>query len=211
MGDTVLPSSGRNPSGELLFHHCIPVDAVRFATLRPDRKYSDPIFLPAYEWVEETAGFFPFFYAVGKIDAVVTMTGYADNWRNLTGGEMVNGRYQKTYNRKGNFPNLAVFSFDTIDGIFMDFQSWHIALNTCMNGGSVTSAEKRMIFKPSWTRSRWIRAALNGTHSVQLVAPALPLTLAKRGYVRNSKTKRIVEKMGFPDITVKRVKVTSIL
>ncbi|MDO9324521.1 MAG: hypothetical protein Q7T80_06135 [Methanoregula sp.] len=207
----MLSSSGSNSSEDLLFHHCITLDAVRFGTLRPDRKYSDTEFLPAYEWVEEITGFFPIFYAVGEIDAVVTMTGYADNWRNLTGGEMVNGRYQKTYNRKGNFPNLAAFSFDTIDGIFMDFQSWHIALNACMNGGSVTPAEQRMIFKPSWTRSRWIRAALNGTHSVQLVAPELPLTLAKRGYVRNSKTKRIVERMGFPDITVKRVKVTSIL
>jgi hypothetical protein len=210
MGDTVLSSSGSNPSEELLFHHCIPVDAVRFGTLQPDRKYSDPDFLPAYEWVEKITGFFPIFYAVGQIDAVVPMTGYADNWRFLTGGEMINGRYQKIFNRRGNFPNFALFSFDTIDGIFMDFQSWHIALNACMNGGSVTSAEQRMIFKPSWTRSRWIRAALNGTHSVQLVAPELPLTLAKRGYVRNTKTKRIVERMGFPEITVKRVKVMSI-
>ena len=211
MGDTVLSSSGSNSSEELLFHHCISLDAVRFGTIRPERKFSDPEFLPAYEWVEEKTGFFPIFYAVGQIDAALPMTGYADNWRYLTGGEMINGRYQKIYNHKGDFPNLAVFSFDTIDGIFMDFQSWHIALNACMNGGNVTPAEQRMIFKPSWTRSRWIRAALNGTHSVQLVAPELPLQLAKRGYVRNTKTKLIVERMGFPEITIKRVKVMSIL
>lgn len=124
---------------------------------------------------------------------------------------MVNGIYQKTYNHKGNFPNLVLFSFDTIDGIFMDFQSWHIALNACMNGGNVTPAEQRMIFKPSWTRSRWIRAALNGTHSVQLIAPELPLQRAKRGHVRNTKTKWIVERMGFPEINIRRVKVMSIL
>jgi hypothetical protein len=124
---------------------------------------------------------------------------------------MVNGRYQKIYNHKGDFPNLAVFSFDTIDGIFMDFQSWHIAINACLNGRNVTPSEQRMIFKPSWTRNRWIRAALNGTHSVQLIAPELPLQLAKRGYVRNTKTKRIVERMSFPEITIKRVKVMSIL
>jgi hypothetical protein len=211
LGDTVLSSTGSNSSEELLFHHCISLDAVRFGTIRPERKFSDPEFLPAYEWVEEIIGFFPIFYAVGQINAALPMTGYADNWRYLTGGEMVNGIYQKTYNRKGNFPNLALFSFDTINGIFMDFQSWHIALNACMNGGNVTPAEQRMIFKPSWSRSRWIRAALNGTHLVQLIAPELPLPLAKRGYVRNTKTKRIVERMGFPDITIKRVKVMSIL
>jgi len=161
--------------------------------------------------VEEKTGFFPFFYAVGQIDTVRPMTGYADNWRVLTGGEMINGKYQKIFNRKGNFPNRVLFSFDTIEGIFMDFQSWHIALNACMNGGNVTPAEQRMIFKPSWTRRRWIRAALKGTHSVQLVAPELPLQLAKQGYVRNSKTKRIVERMGFPEIAIRRVKVLSIL
>ena len=211
MGDTVLSSSVSNSSEEFLFHHCISLDAVQFGTLRPNRKFSDPEFLPAYEWVEKKTGFFPIFYAVGQIGAVVPMTGYADNWRLLTGGEMINGRYQKIYNHKGDFPNQVLFSFDTIEGIFMDFQSWHSALNACMNGRCVTPAEQRMIFKPSWTPGRWIRAALNGTHSVQLVAPELPLPLAKRGYVRNTRTKRIVERMGFPEITVKRVKVMSLL
>jgi hypothetical protein len=135
------------------------------------------------------------------------MTGYEDNWRVRTGGEFVNGTYNKIYRKKGDFPNLALFSFEKIDGIFMDYQSWHIALNACINGKSVTPAEQRMIFKPSWTRSRWIRAALTGTHSVQIIAPELPLQRAKRGYVRNIKTRHLLEMMGFLDLEVRREKV----
>ncbi|MEI7649783.1 MAG: hypothetical protein WCJ47_08790 [Methanomicrobiales archaeon] len=135
------------------------------------------------------------------------MTGYEDNWRIRTGGEFVNGTYNKIYWQKGDFPNLTLFSFEKIDGIFMDFMSWHIALNACMNGKSVTPAEQRMIFKPSWTRSHWIRAALTGTHSVQIIAPELPLQIVKRGYVRNIKTRQLLNRMGFSEIKVRRLKV----
>ena len=64
-----------------------------------------------------------------------------------------------------------------------------------------------MIFKPSWTRRRWLQAALKGTHSVQLVAPELPLHRAAHVYVRNLKTKRYLERMGFSEIEVMRLKV----
>jgi len=135
------------------------------------------------------------------------MTGYDDNWRVWTGCRSVGGKRRTLYRNKGQFPNLALFSFENIEGVFMDFQSWHIALNTCMNGGSVSEAERRMIFKPSWTRSRWLSASRKGTHRVQLVAPAVPLHRAEHGYVRNSVTRFILEKRGFTNTEVKRVKV----
>jgi len=135
------------------------------------------------------------------------MTGCSDNWRVLTGGDFKDGIYRKKYRKKGEFPNLAVFSFNQIDGIFMDYMSWHVALNAYPNGRSVTPYERRMIFKPSWTHRRWLEAALKGTHAVQLVAPELPLHRAAHVYVRNLKTKRFLERMGFSEIEVMRLKV----
>ena len=186
----------------------MPAEAACFGVLQPDRRLSDPDFLPAYEWLEKEIGYYPLFFAVGETESAITMTGYEDNWRVWTGGEHIDGIYRKIYRHKGEFPNLALFSFAQIDGIFMDFQSWHIALNACMNGGSVTSTERRMIFKPSWTRSRWIHAARKGTHHVQLVAPGIPLHLAERGYVRNAGTRLMLEMRGFTRIEVKRVEVS---
>jgi hypothetical protein len=62
-------------------------------------------------------------------------------------------------------------------------------------------AERRMIFKPSWTWNRWLSASRKGTHGVQLVAPALPLC------TRNPVTRVMFEKRGFTNIEVKWVKV----
>ena len=206
-GDIVIPpfSDDRNPV--LLYHHCMPAEAACFGVFEPDRRLSDPFFRMAYEWLEKEIGYYPVFFAVGELESALWMTGYDDNWRVCTGGERVDGTYRKTYRHKGEFPNLACFSFSEIDGILMDFQSWHIALNVCMNGGSVSEAERRMIFKPSWTRSRWLSASRKETHRVQLVAPAVPLHRAEHGYVRNSVTRLMLEKRGFTNIEVKRVKV----
>lgn len=45
------------------------------------------------------------------------------------------------------------------------------------------------------------------TLCVQLVAPAVPLQCAEHGYVRNSVTRVMLEKRGFTNVEVKRVKV----
>jgi hypothetical protein len=160
-----------------------------------------------YEWLEHEIGFYPFFFSVGTDESALHMTGYDDNWRVRTGCSFVRGKRRNLYRHKGQFPNLALFSFEKIEGTFMDFQSWHIALNAVMNQNTVTAAERKMIFKPSWDRARWIRAARNGTHSVQLVAPVLPLEQATRVYVRNKGTRMRLCQMGFPDPEVKRVPV----
>jgi len=89
----------------------------------------------------------------------------------------------------------------------MDFQSWHIALNTCMNGKEVSETEGRMIFKPPWTKTLWLRASRKGTHSVQLVASCVPLRQAERVYVRNTATRLMFEERGSSKVEVKRVKV----
>jgi hypothetical protein len=91
----------------------------------------------------------------------------------------------------------------------MDYMSWHIAINACTNGRCVTNGEKRMILKPSWTRSRWLRAAEN-SHQVDLLVPALPLDNAVRVWVRNRETRNQMEKMGFRNVEVVRIQVDSL-
>jgi hypothetical protein len=206
--DAMIPIS-EILSEKLLFHHCMPAARVQFNKIRADPGLSDPNFLPAYEWLDDELGFFPLFLAVGTSEEAIRMTGYEDNWRVITGSEMVQGRLLKKHRKKGEFPSLALLSFGSIDGVFMDFMSWHIALNACLNGKSVTKAEKSMIFKPSWTKRRWIRAAVQETHAVQLVTPEIPLNLAEMVIVRNSATKRNLEKKGFSRVEAARVRVTS--
>jgi len=202
----VITASASLPE-EPYYHHCMPVAQVKYGTILAEPAFSYPGFMPAYEWLEDELGFFPLFCAVGVSAAVIRMTGYADNWRVLAGGEFVFGTYRKIYRRKGEFPNLALFSFNRVEGVFMDFMSWHIALNACMNGRTVSNAEKKMIFKPSWPESRWIQAALHESHSVQLVTQELPLDTALKVRVRNSTTRHILEEIGFRNVTTFRMRV----
>lgn len=190
-----------------IYHHCMPVSLVSRDTLRPDRSLSSPDFLPAYEWLEQELGFFPFFIAVGISDAVIRMTGYSDNWRVFTGYEEREGSWVKNYRRKGEFPNLALFSFAHIEGVYMDYDYWHIALNACMNGHPVSPKEKRLIFKPSWPASRWVRAALQGTNFVQRVTPMLTPVNAVQVTVRNMSAVHYLSAMGFSDVSVARIPV----
>jgi len=188
------------------FHHCMPVAGVEYGTIRPDRSLSSPDFLPAYEWLEQEIGFFPLFIAVGRSDEVIRMSGYTDNWRLFVGCE---GGIKK-YRRKGEFPNLALFSFRNVDGVFMDYVDWHIALNACMNGHQVSPFGKRRIFKPYWKKHRWIQAALQGTHLVQMVIPELPLAEAVEGKVRNRSQVEHLERLGFSHVSAARLRVSGI-
>jgi len=185
----------------------MPASGIIRGTIVPDRRLSDPDFLPAYEWVEERLGFFPLFLAVGTLEDVIWMTGYQDNWRVVTGSEPAGGGYRRICRKKGEFPNLALLSFESVEGVFMDYDYWHIALNACMNGSVVSRKEESWIFKPSWTKSRWRRASLAGTHSVQFVAPALPLTESREIRVRNALTRRLIQGLGFENVRVSRIPV----
>jgi len=195
----------------LLYHYCMPASDLVRGSIVPDRTRSFPDFLPAYEWAEERLGFFPLFLAVGRLEDIAWMTGYQDNWRVVTGGETVEGVYRKICRKKDEFPNLALLSFESVEGVFMDYDYWHIALNACMNGSRISRQEESWIFKHSWTKSRWLRAALAGTHPVQFVTPVLPLTDAREIRVRNMATRRLIEKRGFGDVRVLRIPVDSCL
>jgi len=193
-----------------LYHHCMPLSQIVNGTVRADPIYSaDSFFRPAYKWLEEQIGFFPHFVSVGNNENALYRTGYQDNWRIYTGSDHLRGSWQKIYRKKNEFPNNILFSFDNMEGVFMDYMSWHIAINACTNGRCVTKGEMRMILKPSWTRSRWLRAAEN-SHQVDLLVPALPLDNAVRIWVRNRETRNQMEKMGFRNVEVVRIQVDSL-
>ena len=196
----MIPRSFVSP---YLFHHCMPLSLVTPNTVRADPAHSTETYLlPAYEWLEEQIGFFPHFVAVGTDESALSRTGYQDQWSVWTGGDFVNGKYQKNYRKKGEYPNLVLFSFDHLEGEFMDHMNWHIAINACINGHSVTEREMRMILRPSWTRQRWLRAAMTGRHSVELLVPELPLHRAAGVWVRNRATQKLVEKQGFRNVEI---------
>jgi len=169
------------------------------------------IFSPHTNGSRSGWGLFPLFLAIGKLEDIVWMTGYQDNWRVVTGGETVEGVYRKTCRKKDEFPNLALLSFESVEGVFMDYDYWHIALNACMNSSRISRQEESWIFKHSWKKSRWLHAALAGTHLVQFVTPALPLTDAREIRVRNAATRRLIEDRGFGDVKVFRIPVDSCL
>jgi len=185
----------------------MPFSQVHFGTITADPVYSDSDFLPAYEWLEREIGFFPHFLSVGNSETVIRRTGYADNWRVFDHGEFTDNSYLKFYHKKGEFPNLVLLSFDYVEGVFMDDLSWNIAINACMNKKTVTKQEMKMILKPSWNKRRWVRAAENGSHWVDLLTPGLSLDRASRVYVRNQATKKKMERIGFRNIRTLRIPV----
>ena len=195
----------------LLYNHSRSLESVIFGEVKANPQYSDPEFRNAYSWLEKQVGFYPLFLAVGTTEDDIRMTGYQSQWAKVNGSEIVGRRKNGSYiqrhilRKKGEFPNYVLFSFEEVDGVFTDFDYWHIPLGAIMNGYGVTDYEKRLTFKPSWPKSKWLRKARKNPHSVQLVASTLYLPDAKRIWVRNQQTKNQLKSMGFENVEVRRL------
>lgn len=188
---------------DLLFHHCIPFSKITHGCIHPNESHSYNRFVPAYRWFEKEKGFYPLFLSVGNTVDDVHMTGYSDNWRRYIGSKIVEpGKPAVSiYRKKGEFPNLVLFSFDSVDGIFNDYQAWHLVLN----GSDLSPYEKRLLFKPSYSRARWLLMAKRRPHTVQICTSFLDLTKAKKVWVRNSDTKAKIEGLGFQNVEVNKL------
>jgi len=182
----------------LMYHHSRELKSIVYGELSADSRYYDPFFKDAYVWLEKEVGFSPLFLAVGQTIEDIRMTGYQDNWRRKVS--------TNEYRRAGNSPNHVLFSFDALDGVFMDYSYWHIVLNANHKNYRVSNYETRLIFKPSWEKNRWLRYAKQHPHSVQLVRPNTDLRKAGRIWTRNNQTKTILEGMEFKNIKVKRIR-----
>jgi hypothetical protein len=161
--------------------------------------------------VRKKVGFYPLFLAVGTTEEDIRMTGYQNQWAKVIGSKIVGRRNDGTYiqrnilRRKGEFPNDVLFSFEDVDGKFMDYMSWHLVLNASYKNYQMTDYEKGLIFKPSWPKSKWLKKAREDPHSVQLVTSTLYLPEAGRIWVRNRQTKNYLESMGFENVEVRRL------
>ena len=185
----------------LQYHHCMSLERVIFGEVKPNPEQADSDFKGAYSWLEKQVGFYPLFLAVGQSEEDVRMTGYQNQWRKL----LVISKKGNEYVQKGQFPNDVLFSFMDVDGVFMDYDYWHLVLNASHKDYQMTDYEKRLVLKPSWPKSKWLRKARKNSHSVQLVVPSLFLPRAKRIWVRNQKTRKLVETIGFENVEVRRV------
>ena len=188
-----------------MYHHCRPLGGVVFNNVTGTQEFSDPDLKDAYLWLEKEVGFYPLFLSVGISECDLYMTGYNDNWRVVTGWEHKDGVMKANFRKRGEFPNHILFSFAKVDGVFTDYDAWHIVLNADRKNYKISDYEKRLIFKPSWTKAKWLLKAKRNPHSVQLVAPRLFLPDASRVMVRNRATKDILEKLGFGKVEVNRI------
>lgn len=68
--------------------------------------------------------------------------------------------------------------------------------------GPVPRKEIRSLFRPSWNKNDWITLANKYPNEVQYLVPQLDLSQADKVSVRNIKTKKILEKMGFKNVEV---------
>ena len=177
------------------------MDGIVYGRVEASSEHADEYFKDAYSWLEKVVGFYPIFLSVGTTDDDIRMTGYQNQWKRI----LSEGHNRKEYRKKGNFPNDVLFSFEDINGVFMDYNYWHIALNASHKNYQMTDYEKRLIFKPSWPKSKWLKKARKNQHSVQLVTPELYLPAAERIWVRNQQTKELLTSMGFDNVESRRL------
>jgi len=187
----------------LLYHHSRPLEFVEYGTVTQKLGINED-YDSSYRWLEKEVGFAPLFLAVGSKPEDRYMTGYQDQWRKILSGS----KGSRTYRKKGEYPNLVLFSYsDVPNGIFTDFDNWHLVLNSSHNNHQLSEREKKLIFRSSWKKSDWLRYNEKESGSVQLVVPELDLIKAEAIWVRNKNTQKKLQQMGFANVEVKRTQI----
>lgn len=185
----------------LLYHHARPLEFVAHGTVVQKMGIDDD-FDSSYRWLEKEVGFPPLFMAVGKSEEDIRMTGYPYQWARLLSWSSRGS----TYRKKGEIDNQVLFSYsDVPNGVFTDYNDWHIVLNSAHKNHNLNKWEKKLLFRPTWDKEKWLSQAEKKPHSVQLVVPELDLTKAEAIWVRNKETQEKLQKMGFGNIEIKRM------
>ncbi len=197
----------------LLYHHCRTLESVVYDIVKPKKIFSDPDLLPAYLWLEKEIGFFPLFLSVGESLRSIYDTGYEHQWRRKVSSYILHYSAQGVaVVHKDEVPrqklNEVLFSFSDnahLNGRYMDFREWECTLNTDYKNYQLSEYEKKLLFKFSWNKKKWIEKSKK--NSVQFVVRDLDLRNAEKIWVRNQKTKKILEEMHFSNIEIKRIPV----
>jgi len=190
------------------YNYSRSLDSVVYGIIRPSEKDYDEFEIETFRWFAGQLGFKPFFVAVGNTGSDLAQTNYYDNWRRVVATE-ITGRtktgiyiHRKILRKKGEFPNEVLFSFKELTGVFFDDSYFAFAPNSEYSD-EPTSYEKRLIFKPSYRKSDWLRKARE-KHCVVTATPSLDLRIAEV-YCRNQETKKVLEEIGFNGVSVKRI------
>lgn len=185
----------------LLYHHARPLEFVEYGTVT-QKLGIDEDFDSSYRWLENEVGFPPLFMAVGKTEEDVRMTGYSNQWARILSWSSSGNEYRK----KGEAPNQVLFSYSDIpNGVFTDYNDWHIVLNSSHKQHNLNKWEKKLIFRKTWDSDKWLAQAEKHPHTVQLVVPELDLTKADAIFVRNKETQKKLQKMGFKNVQTRRM------
>lgn len=188
-----------------MYHRCMELEHIVFGEIVPRRDFEKHDFQYALDWLENEVGFYPLFLGFGETEDDIGITGYQNQWRVRISSTFKDGKISGEYRKKCEFPNHVLFSFDELEGVFLDYDYWHIVLNS--TGTEITEQEKRWIFKYSWDKNKWKRKARTNPGTVQFVVPRLDLRTSKRIFCRNNRTRNLLEEMGFNNVEVKRIKV----
>lgn len=189
----------------LNYHHSRPLEFVNYGNVRQNRTVFDEIdaaFDKAFDWLNTQVGFFPLFMAVGENEEAVRSTGWQHQWlKKVYPGDKL---------RYGEKRNEILFSFQEIENpVFLDCNYWPVIPTNFANGFyDVSERWRKMILKPSWTKSDWIRMSRRRI-GVEAVVPELDLTKADLISVRNKTTKQLLEDQGFKNVEVSRIRVKS--
>jgi hypothetical protein len=212
-----------------VFHHCRPLAHVTFGPVSQHHALPS-LFCPgpcpfdddhytalwdlAYAWLEQQFGFWPLFLAVGATEDAIRTTGYTDQWRRITSYSKAGNTYRKS----GEYPNDVLFSFASPPpAVRYSDHDWFTLsiLNAINHKGdhhglrSISDHDRRLVLKPSWSASRWLRAASGNRYTVQACVPTLDLRTADAVWCRSTATRAILLDMGFDAAKVHVVRLTS--
>jgi hypothetical protein len=172
----------------LFYHHKMSIDHVVFGEARNSPEYADPGFREAYLWLEKKVGFYPSFTAVGSSDDKIFPTGYCAQFEDP------------------DLFNFALFSFNSLEGIFIDMCVWdNYVLANLMNGMEVSERAEKLLFRKSWDKEKWLGYSQEKRHQAILVAPSIYLPDAKRIWVRGGEERQKLKDVGFRNVVIKIV------
>lgn len=180
---------------------------------------TDMIYKPAYAWWNDNFGFWPIFLAVGIGPETIRMTGYSNQFSKIISSKWDSTKKKRVYQlrTKGNTPNYVLMSFTKVDCLPHKFNTWENILcfatptTSCSNNhepyakipSRLTNAIKGHTVK---TIESWIQTALKQDGKVQACAPQLNMSEITEIKVRNLETKKLLEKLGYTNISVLRLK-----
>lgn len=183
----------------LAYSPCGEVRQLPVETIDPE----DDFWAPPYDWLANRLGFYPLFLAVGT-EAVIPMTGY-------------NNQFSRSWRQALASPyhNQVLFRYDNLpEARFSDYDAWHLILNSNYYSEApphyrlreISEYVGRLVLKPSWKPSDWLRAAARD-REVQGHVETLNLAAANLIWCRNKATKRVLADRGFDaeKIEVKRL------